>query len=217
MNFFDNFPKKIFSPGRTILQVGGEMESVYYVRHGVVRSFYTDENGNEFTVNLLKTGSIFPLSTILSNRRNLYEFEAFDKTEIAIAPQKDFFVHLESNPNLKDEFLRKFASALEGFVVRSLFLIKGTALQRVSSTLLMLEKRFGKDMGGSRFIDLSLTHQNISDLAGITRETASLQIGILKNEKVIKSGSKRIVITDIEKLREMASIGDDIKLQNLSF
>lgn len=215
--FFGKYPLKRYTAKEIILSSGEDVGSIYYVRSGMVRSYYIDENGSELTLNLLKTATYFPLSTVLAQRSNSYDFEAFTDVEVNVAPVKDALKFLDENGEFKSILIRSFARGLEGYVVRSFFLIKGSAMQKVASSLLLLLKRFGKISDTERFIDLPLTHQDIANFSGITRETASIQIGILEKEKLILRVGRKIQILRVQELSEKASVGDDGILLPLSF
>ena len=64
-------------------------------------------------------------------------------------------------------------------------------------------KRFGKvEADGEITIMLPLTHQDIADIAGISRETASLAINKLEKKKIITYKKRLIAIKNIETLEE---------------
>jgi len=217
VNFFARYPKKKYDAGEVIISSGGEARYIFFIDKGIVRSFYIDEKGNELTINLFKPLNLFPLSAVLAERGNVYNIQAFTSVEVSFAPVPVVLKHLDENSQLKNRIIRNFAKGLEGYVIRSFFLIKGSASQKVASTFLMLTKRFGKKINRLITINLPLTHQNIADLAGITRETASIQIGLLKKEKIISTQGKRIAILSFSKLSRKASEDDDGILTNLSF
>jgi CRP-like cAMP-binding protein len=71
----------------------------------------------------------------------------------------------------------------------------------------MGSQRFGeKKSSGEIEIKIDLTHKDVADLAGLTREATSLQIGKLRKDKLISNSGKRFTIIDEEKLRETARI-----------
>ena len=216
-NYFAKLTPRRFAEGEMILNAGDRLDYLYYVEKGIVRSFYIDEEGNELTINLLKVRGIFPLSSVIAGKENIYDFQAFTDVEVKISRTADFLKYLENNCKLKGILLGRFARGLEGYLVRSFFLIKGSAMQKVASTLIMLSSRFSKNTKDGILIDLPLTHQNIADLAGITRETASIQIEILEKEGLIVRSGRKTKLVNYKSLSEKAMVGEDGALLNLSF
>jgi CRP/FNR family transcriptional regulator len=216
-NYFAKLTARRFTEGEMILNAGDRLDYLYYVEKGVVRSFYIDEEGNELTINLLKTKGVFPLSSVIAGKDNIYDYQAFTDVEVKITRSSDFLKYLENNCKLKGIILNRFAIGLEGYLVRSFYLIKGSAMQKVASTFIMLASRFGKKTKDGILIDLPLTHQNIADLAGITRETASIQIETLEKEGLIIRSGRKTKIVNSKSLSEKAMVGEDGSLLNLSF
>jgi CRP-like cAMP-binding protein len=216
-NFFTKLKARKFMEGEMILNAGDRLDYLYYVEKGIVRSFYIDEEGNELTINLLKVKGIFPLSSVIAGKENIYDFQAFTNVEVKVTRTSDFLKYLENNCTLRGVLLGRFARGLEGYLVRSFFLIKGSAMQKVASTFIMLSSRFGKNTKDGILIDLPLTHQNIADLAGITRETASIQIEMLEKERLITRSRRKTKIINFRSLSDKARIGEDGSLLNLSF
>ncbi|KKQ47465.1 MAG: Transcriptional regulator, Crp/Fnr family [Candidatus Woesebacteria bacterium GW2011_GWB1_38_5] len=206
-----------YSKKEKILRSYAGYETLYIVKDGVVRSFYTDEKGVELTVNLLKPRAIFPLSGYLSGKENLYDFEAFTDTTLYKAPKEKVKKLIYKNATLSSYYLERFAQAIEGYVIRSRFLANGSATQKITSALLMLFRRFGKEVRGQMIINLPLTHQDIADLAGVTRETVSILLGMLKKEGIISTKGKYLTILNSDQLSLKASENDDGSLLNLSF
>ncbi len=215
--FFDKYPVKRYLEKEMIITSGEDIRSVFFIRSGIARSYYIDEKGDELTINLLKPFAFFPVSAVLAGKNNVYDFQAFTVVEANVVPVADVLEFIEEDSDFKTLLVKNFAVGLEGYLIRSFFLIKGSAMQKVASTFLMLLRRFGKDSEGRQMIELPLTHQDIADLSGITRETASIQIGILEKEKVISRIGKKTKILNFQSLTEKSMLGDDGSLLSLSF
>lgn len=208
-SFFSRFPEVKFAKKEIILNAFDDFQSLYFVKKGIVRSFFIDDNGIEFTVNFLKPFSIFPLSSFLSEKENNAEFEAFVDVVIKKAPKDKVNEFLASNSDVMSYFLNKMAKGLDGYVVRSQFLIRGSAEQKVVSSLLLLRKRFGIKKRNYIQVELPLTHQDIADLSGITRETATLCINGLEDRKLIAKKGKYFRIFNEDKLNAICNVLDD--------
>ena len=216
-NFFSRFPKISYSKKEIVLNAYDAYENLYFIEKGVVRSFFIDDNGIEFTVNFLKPYSIFPLSAFLSDRENNSEFEAFVAMDLRKAAKDKVADFIEKNPEIQSFFLKRMSTGLEGYVVRSQFLIRGSAEQKVVSSLLLLGLRFGRKVKNYTHIDLPLTHQDVADLSGITRETATLCINELEDNKLIAKKGKYFKLFNEKKLNEICKTFEDGSYLDFNF
>src|SRR3989344_3506860 len=86
-------------------------------------------------------------------------------------------------------------------------LLYGNAYKRVASTFIVSAKRFGKSFKNKNvLIDIPLTHQDIANLAGITRETASISIEKLQSKGLIFRKSQKFIVKNLTNLELEASM-----------
>ena len=76
---------------------------------------------------------------------------------------------------------------------------------RLARSLLRLANDFpGEQAGGAR-IDVRLTQQDLADLIGSTRESASLAVNSFKRQGLIDVRQRVIFIRDSERLRSLTT------------
>ncbi|MBA3901327.1 MAG: winged helix-turn-helix domain-containing protein [Bacteroidetes bacterium] len=73
--------------------------------------------------------------------------------------------------------------------------------EKVADALLYLVKKFKTDH--SHCLNISLSRQDIADLAGTTKEQVSKILAEFKEDGVLELDKKRILIPDCEKLKEI--------------
>jgi CRP/FNR family transcriptional regulator len=123
-------------------------------------------------------------------------------------PRNLFENYLKENADVSFDLLKRILRGVDGLLSSYNHLLTGESSTRVASALLIAAKRFGdKKPDGSIVIKLKLTHQDVANLSGMSRETASIAIeklakrGLLKKEKglfVIKSMDELYSETYIE-------------------
>ena len=79
--------------------------------------------------------------------------------------------------------------------------------ERLVHLLLDLSEKFGVRQQDGIRLRIKLSHQELANLIGSTRETVTVLLGQLKAEQSVSGGRQRIVITDADKLR--SEIGCD--------
>jgi CRP/FNR family transcriptional regulator len=82
-----------------------------------------------------------------------------------------------------------------------------STLQRVAHQLLFLAKKFGIPTEAGTSIQVPLTHQDIADILGVTRETVTRAMTTLRNQQLIQTG-EHIVVCDQERLAAAAYRGE---------
>lgn len=87
-------------------------------------------------------------------------------------------------------------------------LVFSTVFQRVVSLLLRFADKFGSEteaenLSNKRTINLSLSHSDIAEMVGSTRETTTAALDRLKNDGIIELKRKQIFIVDYARLQSL--------------
>ena len=70
--------------------------------------------------------------------------------------------------------------------------------------LLALVESFGVEREEGWLIDLSLTHEDLASMVGVSRQFVNGALNHIKQAGLIELGKRRIVVTRLEDLREMS-------------
>ena len=139
----------------------------------------------------------------IANSPNPYFFETMSSVEVLRAPKEKFLEFMEKEPTIVLELTKRVLSGLSGLLWVMEHLLFSSARTKVISVILICSKRFGTKNGNREIIiELPLTHQNIASLAGLTRETTSIELGKLSKEKIIAFKNRLLVVKDIDKIEE---------------
>ncbi|NCN45786.1 MAG: hypothetical protein COU63_02065 [Candidatus Pacebacteria bacterium CG10_big_fil_rev_8_21_14_0_10_36_11] len=198
--FFHNYKPTTYKTGEIILQPNDDLRFIHFVDSGYVSQQLVSENGEDFIVNIYRTGSYFPIAVILHGTKNDYFYESLTKVIIYRVPIKDVLDFLKTNPAAMEELLIRLSSGLNTLANKTEALVFGNAKRKVAATLYFTAQRFGKNENNKIIIDFPLTHKRIAAMTGITRETASIEMMKLKKENIISYKGKQVTILSLDKL-----------------
>jgi len=199
--FFKQYRLQKYKAGEVVIHMLDEPGGIYYLKQGFVKMNTIFTNGNELTVNIFKPGSFFPMTWGLADTVNNYTFQAITDIGFHKAPKKETLAFLETNPQVLFDLTKRILSGMDGLITNFTNLTFGSAVSRVAYALLLCVKRFGKEKNGAIELDIRLTHQDLANLAGLTRETTSVVMSQFKKDLVISQTNGKIVIVDFDKLR----------------
>ena len=118
---------------------------------------------------------------------------------------RESFVEFLAQNN--DVFLEVNEHILERFQValkRMQYLTFGNSTSKLASILLICGRDFGEKRGDKIEIQIPLTHKDIADLVGVTRETVSVELKKMEKRGLVAYNQKMIVINDIKSLESEA-------------
>jgi len=77
--------------------------------------------------------------------------------------------------------------------------------QKVAALLLRLCEKESTAASGSCEIETALTHQEMADLVGVSRETLTRSLGELRRAGLIETGRRWLKVTDAQRLKDLAA------------
>lgn len=206
-SFFLGYPKLELKKGSVIIKPQEPLLNIYNIVSGYVKSYSINEDGIELTINIFKPYSFFPITETLAGMTNNYFFEAVTDVVLQKAPTRDVHEFVKSHPDILFDLVKRVSSGLEGFMIRTQYLIRSNAPQKVSSSLVLLARRFGENLADQKVkILIPQTHTDIANLSGVSRETASIELKKLQDAGIIAYEKQTFIINDFNRLRDLSVI-----------
>jgi CRP/FNR family cyclic AMP-dependent transcriptional regulator len=176
-----------FAKRRTVLFQGEIPRGVLVLESGLVKVYGITNGGDQRTVTLLSAGDIFPVECVFGmSRVSLYYYEALTDCNVLNLPKEAFMTALESDGRLKDQVFLSYMSHYTSATMHIYALEHSHAQEKLVYILQYLVARFGeKQSNGLTKITLRLSHQDIAEMVGLTRETTAVELHRLKARKLI--------------------------------
>lgn len=207
-NFFSAFPTLTYGKKEHILRPHQPITQVCFLKSGYIRQYSISANGNEFTLNIFKPGSILFFIQLLHGEENNYYFQAFTTAEVYTAKYEPTLEFLTSHPLVTLNILKRIGQGLNRFLAQVESMTFCGSREKLATTLLILSMRFGRKNKNMVLIDLPLTHYDLACMIGVSRETVSMEIKRLERAKIVERHQRHIFCINPEKIKEIATIRD---------
>lgn len=194
---------RFFKKGTVILDPGKNLDSVWFIRKGIVRQYIVTETGEEITIHFFRPGAIFPLMLVLANLPNRFSFQATTNLEVQEFSSQKILQVLVNNPKLLFEIASKFALGLNGLSQRIEILSTKNTKRKIYLLLDYFVKQFGQTNNSEVKIDLPLTHAEIATWIGVRRETVSRELSHLTKLGILESKKGTLFFRDVELFSEI--------------
>ncbi|OGH12921.1 MAG: hypothetical protein A2776_02410 [Candidatus Levybacteria bacterium RIFCSPHIGHO2_01_FULL_40_10] len=202
--FFSEFRRITYKKRELIIRADETPSGLYFIYKGFVRLYSISESGQELTLIIFKPKDLFPIRWAVVNGSPYY-CEAITSVEVAKAPRDKFLEFSEKNPEVLSELLTKVLTRLGGLLERMEYSVFGNAYQKVASILVICAERFGREKDGEIVIRVPLTHKDLANLVGLTRETTSVELKKLEKLGLCEKEGSRFLIKNLKKLKDEAN------------
>ncbi|MEW9701311.1 Crp/Fnr family transcriptional regulator [Paenibacillus sp. SI8] len=180
---------------------GSEKEAVYFIQNGFIKTYKTDENGHQNIVSFLKTGDMFPHTGLFHANQYPATAETIVPTLLLAMPIKPFEMFLSKTPGIAVKILRVMSEKILELQAKLQELTGQDVQNRGQLFLLKLAETNGKVKNGKLHIEIPMTHQDIANAIGTTRETVNRLLNQLRKQGIVEADRSGFVIHDIEALR----------------
>ena len=180
-----------FRRNDTILNEEDTNEYMYLILSGKVKIVQTSEDGKETILAIHKSGDFFGEMTLIDGKTMPASVLAYEDTLTAIISQKNFNEMISTQEKINRQLLIILCSRLRESWDRIQLLNFNNAAHRMKMLFTMLSDKYGEKTEEGMTLAIKLTHQDIANMAGITRETVTRvidrwqknnEITILKNK-----------------------------------
>jgi len=184
-----NIKKKSF-----IYSMGDSAEKIYILKEGRIKITRLTEEGKELTMDILEPGDIFGELAIAGESERETSAEALEDSFICAMAKNDFETFIAENPGVSLGITKWFGSRLREIESRLENLIFHDVRSRLLSLFSDLGEKYGEQTPAGTKITLHLSHQEIANLIGATRETVTLELNNLRRDgKLVLEGKDFVV------------------------
>lgn len=176
---------KQYGKNETILYEEDTNEYMYIILSGKVKVIQISEDGKETILAIHRTGEFFGEMSLIDGKTVPATVLAIENTLTAVISKNDFYSLIHSQSKILERLLQILCARLRNSWDMIQILNFKNASQRLKMLFYMLAEEYGKETGEGVTLDLKLTHRDIANMAGLTRETATRVIDKLQKDKEI--------------------------------
>lgn len=182
---------------------------LYFLKGGTIKIGYIDDEGKEVVKEIIREGEVFGQFTLERNNLN-GEFAKAYKADVSLCAFNvdDFEKLLKSKPNIGFHFTKQVGQKLRKFESRLLNLLNKDVKTRLVNFLIMLAREEAETTDGER-VDITnfLTHEDIAQLIGSSRQTVTTMLNELEAAGYITVTRQLITIPSVKNLQKSLAVG----------
>lgn len=197
--------RQAYRKGALVFKAGSPGNNVYILEQGRVKIFALSPLGKQVILWFCFPGEIFGLAEMpRGDRREVYAETCADSTVLSI-PRQDFKAFLARHPDTAMRVIELLSCRLRtlGDMLRNL--TSDDVTTRVVKLLTRLSARYGRQLAAEDvFLDIELTHQDIADMIGTSRQTVTSVLSELRRRGVVRIENHHIHIPNRRLLERLS-------------
>ena len=175
-----------------IVEEGLPGDYMYIIRSGRVKVTKASDDGREKIMDFLEAGAFFGEMALLDYAPRSASVRTLEPSVLTALSRRDFLTLLRNSPDLGLSLLQELTRRLRDTDEQA----TSVSFQRVEARAKGLFARVARAQpgGDQRRITPSLTHQQIADMIGTSRETVTRAVKELKQSGWLEQRGKRYLV-----------------------
>jgi len=166
-------------------------QDVFLIIAGEVRLFQTAADGSRRLLDIIGPGEWFGSEAVGGLDQYGSESRAMSRTTLCVLPAPRLLAALAQQPQASLEIIRQLAERLNGAIEDARALAFDDCRRRLVKALLKFSHSVAATANGDGVV-LRMTHEQLAQAVGAARETVSLMLTQLRNDKVLRTGRNQL-------------------------
>ncbi|HET7433384.1 MAG TPA: Crp/Fnr family transcriptional regulator [Thermoanaerobaculia bacterium] len=197
----------VYPKGSVLFVDGEEPRGVFILCSGRAKLTTSSTEGRTLIVKIAEAGEVLGASATILGRAYEVSAETLEPSQLNFIKRDDFLRFLNSHPeacmHTAQQLSEKYQSAQRE--IRSLGLAQSTA-EKLGKLLLEWCALHGETTPKGIRLKVLLTHEEIAQMIGTTRETVTRLLSDFKRKKIVEVKGSTIVVLRKEELERIVSI-----------
>ena len=196
----------LYQPGMLLFSEKSMPSGIFIVVSGEVKLSINSSEGKRLILSIAKAGDVLGLSSVLSGLPSEMTAEVLYPSRIAIIERDQFIAFMSRHPEVyqvvTQELSLQYKVACEQLRTVAL---SGSAPEKLARLLLEWSEGGQKTEAGTRF-RFSLTHEEIGEFIGASRETVTRTLSTFKSRRLVAFHGSILEIPSRVALEHLAGV-----------
>ena len=199
-NFFDDYGNELtFNKGDIIYREGDHSNFIYLITKGAVKCHKLDTKGKELATSLYKEDDLFGYTSFTHNLPHKETATAIKKTKLVGLSILQLSEILKNNNKLAIALIDHLTDDLSHFKDQLLEMAYSSVNKKTANTILQFAEKINRRPNDP----IKISRNDLASVAGIATETFIRTLTNFKNQGLIKSEGRNIVVLDVDGLKQI--------------
>lgn len=195
-----------FPAGAIIFMEGQPARGVYVVRQGRVKLLTTNSEGRTLILKIAKPGEALGLNSVITGKPYDVTAEILQPTELAFIPRADFLNFIIKNGDACLHFAGLLSrDCREAYDVARSIGLSQSVTERLAKFLLDWVSNGPVTTKDALRATLALTHEEIAQLIGASRETVTRTLSEFKRQRTIELHGSTLILKNRPALESLVA------------
>ncbi len=200
-----NMTTQVYTKGQIIFREGAFATGIFLIQTGKAKKYKADKNGKEQIIYVANAGEIMGYHALLAEERYFDSAAVLEDSEIAFIPKEDFFEALDTSKILPQRLLKTLSHEFYVLVNGIALFAQGSVRERFATQLVLMREKYKENFTSGMAVEINMSREDLASLVGTARENILRVLKDFKEEGILETRGRKIIITDLNKLLAAAN------------
>jgi len=196
----DQYAIEPYTKKQTLYHEGKRPRFLYYLVNGKIKGYRSNEDGKEYITNLFSSGDFIGYPALIGDKNYDDSTVILEDADIMLIPKDDFLQMIYGDIAIATKFIHIITQNVKEKEERLLSLAYSSLRKRIAKALVDIHTKFNPE-GENKPIEIS--REDIAQYVGTATESLIRTLSDFKSEKLIEIKEGKIVISNIDKLKNL--------------
>jgi len=196
---------QLYSKGEIIFREGAFPSGIFFIINGMAKKYKVDKDGKEQIIYVANAGQLMGYHAILEEDRYPDSAAALEESSIGFIPKEDFLEVLQHSAILNRRLLKTLSHEFAVLVNSISLFAHRSVRERLAIQLVVLREKYKVDYQPGMSVEINMSRDDLASLVGAARENVLRALAELKEEGIIVTKGRKIVVKDILRLLKVAN------------
>jgi CRP-like cAMP-binding protein len=194
-----------YDKGEIIFREGAYPSGIYYIKNGKAKKYKLVKDGGEQIIYVANTGELIGYHAVLSDTRYPDSASALEESIITFIPREDFLATLENSAVLGKKLLKTLSHEFAVLANSLTLFTQHPVRERLALQLVVLREKYKVNFQPGELVEINMSRDDLASLVGTARENVVRILTEFKDEGILETKGRKIIVLDVQKLIALAN------------
>lgn len=190
-----------YSKKQMLYQQGKRPRFLYYIIKGKIKCFKDHEDGKEYITDFFSENDFVGYAALIEDKNYDDTAVILEDAEVMQIPKEDFLQMIYGNMEVAVKFIQIITQNVKEKNERLLSLAYSSLRKRVAKALVGIHAKFNAENPGK---PIEISRDDFAQYVGTATESLIRTLSDFKSEKLIEIREGKIVVTNIDRLKNLS-------------
>lgn len=197
--------EQTYQKGEIIFREGAFPPGIFYIVTGKVKKYKVDKDGKEQIIYVANTGELIGYHAILSEDRFPDSAAALEESNIAFIPKEDFLETLRVSEVLSRRLLKTLSHEFAVLANSLTMFAQKSIRERLALQLIVIREKYKVSFQPGMPVEINMSRDDLASLIGTARESVVRVLTEFKEEGLLETKGRKIIVHNVNRLIEIAN------------